>query len=252
MFALVAGLLIAAPPPGDWRTVSKLSDEFDSLDLTKWNTSVASWGNWSWTAANAEVRCGNLALTMSYDPHVRPATKQTINYRSGIAKSQPEHAIAFGYFEAKIKGASRWPGVCPAFWAWRHTDEYWTELDFVEMQENLNDANDIDFTAHLFPPSVTQHVANSTHKHFDFDPRDEFHVYGHEWNKTLLTWWVDGVVVKQIPAGPHFEQGHPMDVAVSFGLRQPVRVAPNATGFPTTFLTDYVRVYQRVTKVEHE
>ena len=240
---------LASLPPGDWRKVEALSDEFDALNLTRWNTSVASWGNWSWAAANTKVSDGNLALTMSYDPHTRPHTGQTIYYRSGIAKSKPENAISFGYYEARIKGASRWPGVCPAFWAWRHTNEYWTELDFVEMEENLTDEKDIDFTAHVFPPSVPKHISNSTHKHFDFDPRDAFHVYGMEWNKTLLTWWVDDVLVKQIPASPHFDEGRPMDIAVSFGLRPPPRVTPDPTGFPTTFLTDYVRVYQRASDV---
>ena len=65
-----------------------------------------------------------------------------------------------------------------------------------------------------------------------------------EWNSSSLTWWVDGTVVKTEPAGI-FAKGHPMDVALSFGLRPPLRDAPNATGFPTSFLVDYVRVYQR-------
>ena len=51
-----------------------------------------------------------------------------------------------------------------------------------------------------------------------------------EWNRTELTWWVDGALVKQIPARPHFSQGWPMDVALSFGVRPPLKTSPSAAG----------------------
>ena len=81
------------------------------------------------------------------------------------------------------------------------------------------------------------------------DPRDDFHTYAMEWNSSLLTWWVDGGLVKQLPAAPHFDAGHPMDLALSFGVRPPLNREhggqPNAMGFPTTFWVDWVRVWQR-------
>ena len=115
------------------------------------------------------------------------------------------------------------------------------------MEENGASVRDVDYTAHLFPPTpgVPKHVSNSTHAIMPFDPRDDFHVYAMEWNASLLTWWADGALVKQMPAGPHFSKGYPMDVALSFGLRPPIRSVPNATGFPTTFYVDWVRVWQR-------
>ena len=235
-----------ALPAGKWRLVDDFSDEFDgaTVNLSKWNTSYRSWGSWTWDPANvAVVAPGMLKISMAYEAHTC-TSGATCFYKSGIARSRKPEGIAFGYFEARIKGASRWPGVCPAFWAWRHADDYWTELDFVEMLENKVTPRDIDFTSHLFPPSVPAHVSNSTHRNFSWDPRDDFHTYGMEWNSSSLTWWVDGTVVKTEPAGI-FAKGHPMDVALSFGLRPPLRDAPNATGFPTSFLVDYVRVYQR-------
>jgi beta-glucanase (GH16 family) len=81
----------------------------------------------------------------------------------------------------------------------------------------------------------TQTVSNSTEKVFDFDPREDFHVYAMEWNSSLLTWWVDDVQVKQEPSAPYFNQGWPMDIALSLGVRQPLDEHPNATSFPTTF-----------------
>lgn len=237
------------------------------LNTSKWNTSVESWGDWTWDPANVKVigqlpsstnigaaqpadgdvppYSGYAAVTMTYDEHQRGG--KTIYYKSGIMKSTVPAGVTYGRFEARIKGANRWPGVCPAFWAYRKTSTEWTELDFVEMQEDLNSPKQIDFTSHVFPPTpgVPQPIHNGTSTLFDFDPRQDFHVYAMEWNSSLLTWWVDDTVVKQSAAAPFFNQGWAMDVAISFGVRPPLHLRPNATGFPTTFYVDWVRVWQQ-------
>lgn len=106
-----------------------------------------------------------------------------------------------------------------AFWAWRHEKNSWTELDFVEMGEQQKSPKAIDFTSHVFPPTpgVPKQISNSTDVVFGWDPRDDFHVYAMEWNTTLLTWYVDDKIVKVQPSQPFFNQGHAMDVALSFG-----------------------------------
>eukprot|EP00462_Mataza_sp_D1_P012691 CAMPEP_0175166274 /NCGR_PEP_ID=MMETSP0087-20121206/27604_1 /TAXON_ID=136419 /ORGANISM="Unknown Unknown, Strain D1" /LENGTH=324 /DNA_ID=CAMNT_0016455851 /DNA_START=198 /DNA_END=1172 /DNA_ORIENTATION=- len=261
----------SAPPQGAWKLLDDFSDEFQvgensvlPLNLSKWATNVSSWADWSWspenvktvtssggspvvTAESGEVAGSYAAITMTYQPHIR-AGKQYF-YKSGIMKSTLPAGVTYGRFEARIKGASTWPGVCPAFWAFRRdpADNYWTELDFVEMTESQNNVHQIDFTSHVFPPTdnITKELSNATHKVLDFDPRSAFHVYAMEWNTTSLTWWVDGTVVKQMPASPYFNQGWPMDVALSLGLRPPLRDNPEPAGFPATFFVDWVRVWQR-------
>jgi len=275
----------SAPPAGPWRLLPEFSDEFPTctqpwsecaapamvpLNLSKWNTSVASWGEWSWDPANVEVLgplpggvaaprvdevpdySGYAAITMTYDEHVRDG--KTYYYKSGIMKSTIPEGITYGRFEARIKGASRWPGVCPAFWAYHHDGDHWIELDFAEMLENASSPNDIDFTSHVFPPTpgVSKPVHDSTHSIFGFDPRDDFHVYAMEWNSTSLTWWVDDVVVKQTTSAPYFNQGWAMDIVLSFGVRPPLRDEPTAAGFPTTFYVDWVRVWQKESDAERQ
>ena len=88
-------------------------------------------------------------------------------------------------------------------------------------------------------------IHNGTRKILAFDPRDDLHVYAMEWSSTLLSWWVDDTLVKQIAFAPYFNQGWSMDLTLSFGLRPPLTLGPNATGFSTTFYVDWVRVLQR-------
>ena len=44
-----------------------------------------------------------------------------------------------------------------------------------EMVKNAISKQDIDFTTHVFPPSVPKEINNSTHWKAPFDPKDEFH-----------------------------------------------------------------------------
>ena len=155
----------SSPPGGPWRLLPDFSDEFPArrdgsgmlpLNTTRWNTSPPSWGEWSWDPENVQVvekvpdadrallspsempdGSGYAALTMRYDKHQSKGqgNTRTLYYKSAIIKSSLPEGVSFGRFEARIKGASRYPGVCPAFWAWRRGESYWTELDFVEMQE---------------------------------------------------------------------------------------------------------------------
>jgi len=171
------------------------SDEFvvSPVNTTRWNTSVASWGTaWSWDPANVRVVNGtdattesngggagrnldglqggdgdaaaasHLAITMTYAPHRRNG--MTVPYKSGILQSRLPAGVTYGHFEARIRGASLWPGVCPAFWAYRRGSHYWTELDFVEMLESDATPRDIDFTSHVFPPTpgVPKEISNAT------------------------------------------------------------------------------------------
>ena len=80
---------------------------------------------------------------------------------------------------------------------------------------------------------------------FFINSLNHFVRFGAQWNATALTWWVDGAVVKRLPAAPFFSQPWPLDVALSFGLRPPLKTDPSSDGFPTTFWVDYVRVWQR-------
>lgn len=225
-----------------WVIQENYSDEFNeaSLDLEKWRTDIRNWGKWSWDPDNVTVKDGKLHITMRYEKHRRG--RKRFFYKSGIIKSNAP-PILYGYFEARIKAAQRYPGVSPAFWASKKTEELWTEIDFVELTQRN----------HVTRMSINTHV----HRHNDladgspmrqrrywdaaFDPRDDFHIYACQWDINEIKWYIDGRLIARIE-NRFWHQ--PLDVVFSMGLRKPLTEHPSNKEFPTTFEVDYVRVWQ--------
>jgi beta-glucanase (GH16 family) len=231
-------------PDGHWILLPAYSDEFegDKLDTSKWTSRVKSWGkSWSWSPDNVWVKDGHLTLRMQYQPNTRDG--MDLEYTSGIVESVAP-PLDGGYFEARIKGTDRFPGVCPAFWLNDATDNLWTEIDIVEMQQHARAPNRLDFTAHLWRvPGLTdlpQHLHMPSYTP-DWNPATHYHVYGLLWGKHWLKWYVDGQLVA-VRANNHFDQ--PLKVILSMGLRPPLKENPSASGFPTTMSVDYVRVWK--------
>jgi beta-glucanase (GH16 family) len=238
-------------PKGKWVLRSDYSDEFDGnmLDVRKWNNNIESWGIWSWDPKNVAVSDGALSITMRYEPHQRQG--KDLFYKSGAIRSRAE-PILYGFFEARIKGAALFPGVCPAFWAFRNehrTKGLKTELDFVEMQQGTNAHNPkrLDFTSIYWegPGADGQPIPKPIQRQqsvsLEWDPRDDFHVYGFLWNEKELKWYVDGKLLAE-QVNEFFRQ--PQEIILSMGVRRPLDTTPADKGFPTTMTVDYVRVWQ--------
>lgn len=226
----------------NWTLLPQLSDEFNAqtLDLSKWDNAPADWGVWSWEPENAWVENGNLNLRMQYFEHKRGW--QTLYYKSGIVKSKAS-PVRYGYFEARIKGVSRFPGVAPAFWAYHDDGSEWTELDFVELTQRRLDPQIIDTNVHVqkqaaFP--YTLPLVEERSWKAPWDPRDNFHVYGCEWDSKEIRWYVDGTLI-QARANDYWHQ--PLDILLSLGVRGDLKTVPSPDGFPTAFQVDYLRVW---------
>ena len=225
-----------------WRLAAEFSDEFSGakLDTAKWDNDVKDWGVWSWEPGNVWVNGGHLNVRMEYSEHRRGAW--TLYYKSGIVKSRAV-PIRYGYFEARIKAAGRYPGVAPAFWAYRQDAGVWTEIDFAELTQRRRDVKLIDTNVHVFEQpafSGTLPLQEERSWMAPWDPRDDFHIYGCEWDEKEIRWYVDGQQV-QYRRNDYWHQ--PLDVAISLGVRGDLKKVASAEGFPTTFQVDYVRVW---------
>lgn len=254
------------------------SDEFndDKIDTDKWNIDSKDFGPWSWEPGNVVQKDGSMHLRMEQKNHQRRG--EQLHYTSGMARC--DKTITYGYFEARIKGCSRYPGACPSFWLYSigpqnrfaakdgETVAY-SEIDIVELQQNEYDfeakkhfpVTRIDCNLHTTlikdgkrvwarPGNRPEICAN----HFDspWDPREDYHVYAVKNTKEEIIWYIDG---KEVAKKPNLYWHLPMHVTLSLGLRYPfvaynegdrvtVPEKTTADGFPTHMSVDYVRVWR--------
>lgn len=251
---------------GTWFYQPSYSDEFNalSLDSRKWDNAVPSWGKtWSWLPSNAYLSNGNLVLKAKHEKHIRHHNILFQNksqegeyipielfYTSGIVKSKAP-SIKYGYFEARIKSVPLFPGLVPAFWLYKINGTKWTEIDIVELNQKDN-PHSIDMNLHVFKhPNISDGVRKKPGKHFyeyyswtaPWDPRDEYHVYGCEWNKYTISWYIDGKLV-HIQSNTYWDQG--LDITLSLGIRKPFKGSNlPIPGTLSKALVDYIRVWKR-------
>ncbi|ANQ52367.2 family 16 glycosylhydrolase [Flammeovirga sp. MY04] len=271
-----------ANPNDEWEIRWSASDEFngDSPDWAKWirtgnlpNTTAWKWDN----ANNVKIVDGVAELTMRQNPNNQ--NDGDTYFKSGILKSY--QTFTYGYYEAKIKGASIGEGVCPSFWLFSNFDysvgngkTVYSEIDVVELQQfdwyegHQDDIQDMDHNLHAVVMENGSGVWRRPKMHPDeqllkyrapWDPRDEFHIYGCEVNEQEIIWYVDGV---EIGRKPNTYWYRPMNVTLSLGLRKPFvefynnrnnavnpeedeRAKAALPGMPTTMFVDYVRVWEK-------
>jgi len=259
------------------------SDDFNGaeVDWKKWQRSPEQFSGWRWdNARNAAVKEGRLEITLR-EIAAQPATRKEkgekpVHFTSGMLKSYAKGT--YGYYEARIKGASIFPGASPAFWLYSTIDDTilapgevrYCEIDIVELtqRQSHKEGNEriTDHNLHVIlsngkhgvpgrewrrPHDEAFREAQANEYSAPFDPRDDFHTYGCRVGKEDIVWYVDGVEVGRKPN----EFWHrPMNVALSLGLRAPyVRWQDNTLvsnsdagvgDFPTSMLVDYVRVWE--------
>lgn len=273
-----------AKPSEKWVIRWNRSDNFNapSVDWRKWNKTPENFGTWAWNnKANVSVAGGLLSITVRREARLRKPTPASKNGRvrwspftSGMLKSYATGT--YGYYEARIKGAPVFPGVCPAFWLYSRIDDSLTrkgavrysEVDIVELTQRGNKAagNEqiTDHNLHTIlsngrpgvagrqwrrPQRFKESQANEYRA--PFDPRKGFHTYGCRVSREEISWYVDDV---EIGRKKNLHWHRKMHVALSLGLRSPYarfennRLVPNlqhpADEFPCSMQVDYVRVWE--------
>ncbi len=271
-------LFVDPDPARTWRRNDAFSDEFDAkkLDERKWTADLRPWGERAWRAENVWQKNGVLSIRAKHDPH-KDRKGNEFFYTLGILQSTEK--TTYGYFEASIKGCSRFPGLCPAFWLYSNGSEKnpayphitYSEIDIVEMLQggfdpilgkstgpghidcNLHTREIIDGVETWRRPQQWPEVCRNIYE-APWDPREDFHVYACENTPEKITWYIDGIKVAE---SPNHNWHLPMSMAFTMELRPPlIRWAGNdgrepvpeeATpdGFPTHMEVDYVRSWTR-------
>lgn len=291
-FALLATLLLTlavrstgAPPPAPagykWVVNESFTDEFNgsALDTNKWFSTMEPWGDRAWSAENVFQTNGMLHVRATYEPHTQDGKRYF--YKLGILQSLRK--TTYGYFEARVKGCGKFPGLCPAFWLYSHgkakTDfnptyskVTYSEIDIFEIQQGVWNPeykremgpNYIDLNLHTriinaegkeiwqrpnSLPDVCRHGWEAP-----WNPADDYHIYGCENTPEKITWFIDG---KSVATATNLYWHLPMSVTFTMELRPPlikwagetgripVPEASTPDGFPTEMLVDYVRSWRR-------
>lgn len=268
-------------PAQRWVLDARFSDEFNApqVDDAKWDRKMAPWGDRAWTAKNVYQRAGSLFIRATYEPHTVKGNHYF--YKLGILRSTAK--TTYGYFEARVKGCSRFPGLCPAFWLYsygnaatdrssKHPKVTYSEIDIFEIQQGLwhpefkraVGPNYIDLNLHARiinaegkeiwqrPNSLPEACRHGWEA--PWNPADAYHIYGCENTPEKITWFIDG---KPVAEAKNLYWHLPMSVTFTMELRPPliqwggeegrlpVPEASKPDGFPTEMAVDYVRCWTR-------
>ena len=240
------------------------SDEFNVKDGAQpspkvWQRSVRGTSRWNrWISNSAEVvfiRDGKLVCRAIPNRQERTDTATML---TGSVDTRSTFSFQYGKIEVRMRTNMK-PGNFPAAWllpkqpAAPHP--YSGEIDIVEYYGLNPNAY---HSAHSFWTTDAQQAENPPHQFHEKVDATQWHVYGLEWNKNLLTWTVDGDVVgtykrlnsNKARKGQQWPYDHPFYIILNQSVGDntwtpTMSKAPllNAT-YETEF--DWVRVYSLV------
>lgn len=237
-----------------------LEDNFDvdgAPDPSIWNFETGrgsqndGWGNnelqfYTDRPENAIVQNGYLIITAKQEAF------QGASYTSARLKTQNLFEQQYGRFEARIK-LPYGKGLWPAFWMLGNNidEDGWPQCGEIDIMEYLgNSPTQILGTLHGPGFSGGESISKKytlTGDRFD----NGFHIFGVEWDKDYINWYVDDVLYNQITRQQVEEQGGEWVFDNSFFMILNMAVGGNLPGnpdtstmFPQRMIVDYVRVYQ--------
>lgn len=231
----------AAGPSGTvWTQDYSKSDEFDSLDSSKWDPSLwySTSGVFAFNSNNVSVFDGNVNLS---------AKKENYNgksYTAGVLKSKFQVG-GDSYTEIRAKMINKNANVTAALWVSDEPAQWSNPNVEIDIQESL-DADGapkrVESTLHTWAKNPDFHFVAGNKKYTAPVSLDEdFHVYGLERRNGKLRFYLDGVqyweynasVIKEFATQPRNiifsiegHAGNPVDAYL-----------------PSDFQIDYVRVY---------
>lgn len=259
------------------------SDEFSgsTLDRTNWNYQIGNgynsgssafdgWGNneWEWyRESHVSVNNDNLVIAAEYlsNPYVF-ASRSWYQF-SGRITTKGLRSWKYGRVEARIK-APNVNATWPAFWLMGEscdatvngsTSGYdilptnWPSCGEIDIMEHKN--SDSKICSNLYWDTRTgtytyssSNVSNNATWTDDVDV-SQYHVYGMEWNSSVINYYLDGTLIKtQDISASNQEEFHNqkwfiiLNLAISGIFTGPA--TPEQDDFPCNMYVDYVRVYQ--------
>lgn len=242
---------------GRWKRYDTMWDEFSGteLDGKRWHPTNPGWKGRQpgfFSRDNVKVADGELRLVARLEEP--PEGLGAEGYKTySTAAVQSVRAVLYGYFEIRAKAMRS--AASSAFWFYKSDEKRWTEIDVFELQGALPEPGSgpqwtpqgvtgkYNMNAHVFRvPNPADDWSVGGIWDMDFDPAEAFHVYGLEWDRKWLKWFVDGVMVRRL-ANNYWTQALTLNFDSEtmpgwMGL-------PRAADLPSTFSVDYVRAWKK-------
>ncbi len=229
-----------------WVKFEPMWDEFKgtSLDTNKWVVGLEWWQGrqpaW-FNPTNVTVQDGRLNLTMRREKVPAEYEKRGYtNYSSAALHSRVQSS--YGYYEIRARPMNS--AGSSSFWFQVEPTPGWaTEIDVFELSGKGRDQQHrYNMTTHVFKtPTVAGHWQAHGEWEAPFRFADDFHVFGLEWRKDELRWYIDGVLVRT-QENSHWH--NPLFLIFDSETMPEWFGMPQDSDLPSTFSIDYVRAWK--------
>ena len=181
----------------------------------------------------------HLAMRKQEVPEM-PRDKGYHTYTSAAVKSKT--TVRYGYFEVKCRPMKSHGSS--SFWFYDSTPELWTEIDVFEIGGGAPGfEKKYNMNVHVFrTPTEKKHWSRHAHWTAPSNLADNYHVYGLQWDKDMIKWYFDGVLVRRLD-NTHWHQPLTLNFDSEtmpdwFGL-------PKDSDLPSTYSIEYVRAWKK-------
>lgn len=233
---------------GGWVKFDPMSDEFEgkSLDAKMWTIGGEVWRGRPpalFSDKNVTVSDGKLHLTMRKEK-LPPEEEKNGFHDYTSASLYTKERTGYGYYEVKAKPMNS--GGSSAFWFQREgaPGNWLTEIDVFEICGKKKDFERKYFmTLHVFKtPRSGEHWQVGDFWLAPWRLADDYHVYGLDWNKDDLKFYVDGVLVRSVE-NTHWHQ--PLRMIFDSETMPEWFGMPDDKDLPSTFSVEYVRAWKK-------
>ena len=224
-----------------------LSDEFDGqdLDLKKWTRGLGWWKGRQpapFSDKNVTVSDGKLNLTMRKEKLPAELAKQGYHdYTSACLYSKVR--AHYGYYEVKARPMNS--AGSSSFWFQVEDTPGWlTEIDVFEIGGKAKGYEQkYNMNLHVFKtPQEKRHWSVGGVWVAPWRLADDYHVYGLDWEKDEIKYYVDGVVVRTVE-NTHWHQ--PLYMIFDSETMTDWFGMPKDEDLPSTFSVEYVRAWKK-------
>ena len=229
-----------------WQPVRSCWDEFDGpvLDAEKWTPSLWYWKGRPpalFNPANVTQQNGCLRLTMRRQTLPAMADEKDYHdYTSAVVISTQRYG--YGYYEVRAKPMPS--GGSSSFWFHgTGIPGLTTEIDVFELGALAKGfERKYNMNVHIERRDTGAKYSDGGLWEAPFRFVDDFHVFGLDWTKDELVYYVDGVVVRRIA---NRDCHSPMLILFDSETMPDWFGMPDDKDLPSTFEVDYLRAWRR-------